>query len=204
MIIKEVETNRNELLIGEELFNIEIFIKQIELQMKLNHMNKLVRLFEEVHFSKDKDLKHLVNAWQMNETTWLYNRFIDLFGTDKKAYLLDCAVMFSGILHYNIRYYYKIYGPQADLDYVVRYSVERIRKTVHEIAESQQQLFHPDIIKEWIAENENKMQDFQEELYNNVMLLKSDLSNLEGHIQYIELLDFILDEFQHSMSPRRF
>lgn len=204
MIIKEVETNRNELLIGEDPSNIEIFIKQIELQMKLNHVNKLVRLFEEVNFSKDKDLKHLINAWQMNENSWLYHRFIDLFGEDKKAYLLDCAVMFSGILHYNIRYYYKVYGPQSDMDYVVRYSVERIRKTVHEIAESGEQLFHPDIIKEWIAENENKMQDFQEELYNTVMALKSDLSNLEGHIQYIELLDFILDEFQHSMSPRRF
>ncbi|RDW19426.1 TetR/AcrR family transcriptional regulator [Oceanobacillus chungangensis] len=204
MILKEVETNRNELLIGEDPSNIEIFIKQIELQMKLNQVNKLVRLYEEVFFSKDKDLKQLVNAWQMNESTWLYHRFIDLFGEDKKPYLLDCAVMFAGILHYNIRYYNRIYGPQSDMDYVVRYCVERIRKMVHEIAESEEQLLHPDIIKNWIAENENKMQDFQEKLYNTVLSLKSDLSNLEGQMQYIELLDFILDEFQHSMSPRKF
>ncbi|RDW17350.1 TetR/AcrR family transcriptional regulator [Oceanobacillus arenosus] len=203
-ILKEVETNRNELLIGEDPANIEIFIKQIELQMKLNQVNKLVRLYEEVIFSKDKDLKQLVNTWQTKESTWLYHRFVDLFGADKKAYLLDCAIMFAAILHYNIRYYYRVHGPQSNMNLVVRYCVGRIRMMVNEVAESQEQLLNPEILKDWMDISENKTQVFQAELYDIVMVLKSDLSNLERHVQYMELLDFILDEFQHTLNPRKF
>src|SRR5690606_34032782 len=47
-IYKKLEQDRNELLIGKDPTNIEIFIKQIELQMNTNRTNKLISLFEEV------------------------------------------------------------------------------------------------------------------------------------------------------------
>ena len=98
-IFEKVEQGRNELLIGQDASNIEIFMKQIEFQLKTNHDNKLLSLFEEVHFSNDEDLKQFIKRGNFQSLHWLYGRFIDLFGESKKPYLLDCAIMFMGILY---------------------------------------------------------------------------------------------------------
>ena len=62
-VFKQVEQGRNELLIGQDPSNIEIFIKQIEIQLKTNYENKLISLFEEVYFSKDEELKQYIKTW---------------------------------------------------------------------------------------------------------------------------------------------
>ncbi|HEY2421411.1 MAG TPA: TetR/AcrR family transcriptional regulator, partial [Neobacillus sp.] len=47
-IFKKLDQERNELMIGKNPSDIDIFIKQIELQLKTNKQNKLFALFEEV------------------------------------------------------------------------------------------------------------------------------------------------------------
>ena len=170
-INQENEKNRNDLLIGQDPSDIEIFIKQIELQMKLNHINKLIRLYEDVIFSKDQDLKQFINDWKMNEIYWLYQRFIDLFGESKKAYLLDAAIMFTGILHNNIRFQFKVHGANINLNRVIRYSVDRMVKMVNEMAESQDILIHPNDLEKLLLKEEKNDQAFQVKLtgYDNAV-----------------------------------
>lgn len=204
MIYQENEKNRNDLLIGQDPTNIDMFIKQIELQMKLNKINKLIKLYEDVIFSNDTDLKQFVREWQMKETQWVYRRFIDLFGENKRPYLLDASIMFSGILHNNIRFHIRLYGTDVNLNPVIRYSVERISKIVDEIAASQVILIHPEVLEDLLVNDDDKEQAFREKLKRTITALKKNLKVQEEQIQYIELLDFILDEFQHSMTPRKF
>lgn len=59
---EKLEMERNKLLIGQDPSDIEIFIKQIELQMKLNKQNKLFALFEEVFVSNDSEFKDFFKA----------------------------------------------------------------------------------------------------------------------------------------------
>jgi AcrR family transcriptional regulator len=203
-IFTQIDYDQNELLIGQNPADIEIFIKQIELQMKTNRKNKLLALFEEVMVSNDEDLKQFIKRGQLITIRWLYRRFIDIFGESKKPYLLDCAIMFMGILQNNIKFYYMVHESSESINQVVRYSLERIVKMVDEVAKSGDQLIHPDVLEKWLPDCKNADQAFQQDLYHSVLELKKALNRCEEQAKYIELLDFVLDELLHAKNPRKF
>ncbi|MFJ7726391.1 TetR/AcrR family transcriptional regulator [Neobacillus sp. NPDC097160] len=207
-IYKKLENNRNELLVGQDPANIEIFIKQLELQMITNRKNKLIAIFEEVMASNDTDLKQFIQRSRLNSLRWLYGRFIDLFGEDKKPYLLDCAIMFQGMLQYNVQYNRMAYKTGEKISPVVRYSVSRLVKMVQEVSESGDQLLEPELLEEWLPSCSKNNHRFK----NQLLLLsgsfrKAISKNLPTEAEqekYIELLEFIQDELLHSNNPRKF
>ncbi|MDQ0201397.1 TetR/AcrR family transcriptional regulator [Neobacillus ginsengisoli] len=203
-IFKKMDKERDELLIGKDKSDIEIFIKQMELQMKSNKKNNLFTLFEEVLFSNDEDLKEFIKRGHLMMLHWLYNRFIDIFGESKKPYLLDCAIMFMGILHQNLHFKLMANGSGAKIHKVVRYSVDRIVKIVDEVAESGDQLIEQEFLETWLPDCEKNNKGFQKKLFHTVLSLKKTLTNDEEQIKYIELLDFISEELQNSRTPRKF
>ncbi|MFE8697176.1 TetR/AcrR family transcriptional regulator [Cytobacillus sp. FJAT-53684] len=200
----KLEQDRNELLIGQDPSNIEIFIQQIELHMQTNRTNKLISLFEEVIYSNDDDLKQFMKQGHLKNLRWLFYRFIDIFGESKKPYLLDCSIMFMGILQHNIKYNKLAHPTNTSLHKVVRYSVERVVRIVNEVAESGEQLIHHELIDSWIPVCTRLDQSFHQKLHHTVLTLKKNLNQNEGHSQYIELLDFIQEEFLSSKYPRKF
>ena len=203
-IYKKLEEDRNELLIGQDPSNIDIFIKQIELQMKTHRANKLVTLFEEVHFSNDEDLKQYIKEGQLRILRWIYRRFIDIFGDSKKSYLLDCSIMFMGILHHNLKFHAIAYGSNASVYQVVHYSVERIVKMVEEIAIAGNQLIPPEFLDSWLPDCTKVDQTFQQKLDHTILAVKKGLNDHAERTKYYQLLDFIQDELLNSNEPRSF
>jgi AcrR family transcriptional regulator len=203
-IYTKLEKERNELLIGQDPANIGIFIQQIEFQMRSNKENNLITLFEEVIFSKDEELKQFIKRGQLRMLSWIYRRFTDIFGPGKKPYLLDCAVMFTGILHHNLKYYVMAYESNPNLHQVVRYSVERVAKMVNEVAETDDQLLRPELIESWMPDQENTDQAFRQKLFDTVFSLKEQLTDNKEQTKYVELLEFIQDELLESKSSRKF
>jgi AcrR family transcriptional regulator len=203
-IYKKMEQDRNELLIGQDPSSIEIFIKQIELQMNTNKKNKLITLFEEVLVSNDPDLKQFIKMGQLRNLHWIYMRFLEIFGENKKAYLLDCAIMFMGILHHNVKYYVMAYGSNTSTHQVVSYSVERVVQIVNEVAESGEQLIKPETLENWLPDNNRTDQALQQKLSETVLALKKNLCLHKEQANYNELIDFIQDELFHSKKPRKF
>lgn len=201
-IYKKMEQERNELLIGQDPANIEIFIKQIELQMNTNRANKLLSLFEEVFFSKDEELKDFIKSGQLRMIKWIYQRFIDLFGESKKPYLLDCTIMFLGILNHNIKYNFMANDSKLNIYEIVRYSVNRIAKTVNEVSITGEQLIKPDEINRWLPDSQNCNQIFHQEFSQVIMSFKSNLKHMDEKSN--ELLDFIEDELFKSRNPRKY
>jgi AcrR family transcriptional regulator len=203
-IFKELEDERDALLVGQDPSSIEIFIKQIELQLKENEKNKIFPLFEELITSNDADLKQFMKHGQMRMIKWLYDRFIDIFGESKKPYLLDCAIMFFGILHMNSRYYAIAYNSTVSIHPMVRYSVARLTKIVEEAAESNEQLIKPEFLNSWLPNFKKNDQAFQQELYDTVLSLKRIVTHNKEMKRCNELLDFILDELLHTKNPRKY
>ncbi|MDO6654357.1 TetR/AcrR family transcriptional regulator [Anaerobacillus sp. 1_MG-2023] len=197
-----METSRDELLIGQDRADLTIFIKQIELQMNTNKKNKLITLFEEVFVSNDEDLKDFLKEGQKRMIQWVFNRFLELFGEDKRAYLLDGAIMFLGILHHNVKYYSIANGPSVDISPVVHYSVQRIVTIVNDAAAAEEQLNKPEQMSTWLPNATSSDEDFKEKLHQTIATLKRGLN--EKHTKSIELLDFIQDEFLHSKKSREF
>ncbi|MDQ0219768.1 TetR/AcrR family transcriptional regulator [Peribacillus cavernae] len=203
-IYKRLEKERNGLLIGQDPSNIEIFIKQIEYQMKTNRANKLMTLFEEVLVLNDADLKPFIKQGQLRMLHWLFRRFIDIFGESRKPYLLDCAIMFMGIIHHNLKYQAMAYDSNASMHQVVRYSVERTVKMVDEVSEAGDQLIQPEFLDRWLPDSKNTDPAFQQELYHTVLALKKAVNHNREQSNYLELLDFVQDELSNSKNPRKF
>ncbi|KMY52937.1 TetR family transcriptional regulator [Bacillus sp. FJAT-27231] len=203
-IHKQLEKERNELLIGQDPSNIEIFIKQIELQMRANKTHKLIFLFEEVLVSNDTDLKQFMKKGQLLMIRWVYERFIDIFGESKRPYLLDCAIMFIGILHHNLRYYTLAYDANTSIHQAVRYSVERAAKIVEDVSEAGDQLIKPELLDSWLPDCNKANQTFQQKLCQAITDLKKSLNCHEEKPRCTELLEFIQDELLHARNPRKF
>ncbi|MDZ5473662.1 TetR/AcrR family transcriptional regulator [Bacillus sp. 31A1R] len=204
MIYKKLEKERNELLIGQDPSDIHIFIEQINLHLMANRTNKLLTLFEEVLVSNDDELKQYIKKGQLRTLRWLYERFVDLFGETKRPYLLDCAIMFLGILHHNLKYYSMAHGPNSNIKEIVRYSVGRIVKVVQEVSEAEEQLIEPELLDTWFPDCTNPDHLLQQEIFHTVLILKKTINTHEDQAKYIELLDFIQNELLHSKPPRRF
>lgn len=202
VIFQELEKERDALLVEQDSSNIEIFIKQIELQLENN--TKIFPLIEEMIYSNDEEIKQFMKHGQLRMINWLYNRFIEIFGESKEPYLLDCALMFLGILQINIKYYSKVNHTTASIYPMVRYSVARIVGMVEEVAEAEEQLIKPELIKNWLADFKKSDQKVKKELYYTVLSLKKSFHNNEDQGKYTELLDFVLDELLFTKHPRKY
>lgn len=204
-IYEKIEQERNELLIGQDRSNIEIFIKQIDLQMQNHRMNKLFSLFQEAVVLNDPELNQFFKQSHFKWIHWIYKRFIDIFGDDKKQYLLDCAIMFTGILQQNLKYY-EIINEDCigSIQKVTRYSVERIVNIVEDVSKSKENLIDPENFENILQSLNNNEKPFKEKIYRMILELKMALQLKKEQKKYMELLDFVHDELFHSNKPRKF
>ncbi|WP_378581770.1 TetR/AcrR family transcriptional regulator [Neobacillus sp. GCM10023253] len=202
-VYSELATLRNELLIGQDRSDIEIFIKQIELQLKTNRKNKLITLFEEVLVSNDADLKQFIERGKVKNIHWVYLRLIDLFGEKKKDYLLDCAIMFMGMLRENLKFSLLTHDSNANLSHVVRYTVNRLVNMVNEVAVQDEQLISPLTLESWFPDCKKNQHDFQKRIHHAIFTLKNKLGQNEQSAS-ISLLDFIEEELLDTKKPRKF
>ncbi|KON88697.1 TetR family transcriptional regulator [Sporosarcina globispora] len=197
---KKMDSERNKLLIGQDPGSIEVFTQQIEFQMNMNRTNKLVALFDEVLVSNDPELKQFIKEGQLRMVDWIFNRFVEIFGEDKKPYLLDCAIMFLGILHHNVKYYTNFFESQSDINQVIRYSVARITKVVDEVSSTGDFLLKPELIENRFRNtNRNDVHN----LCHSILTLRKSIQDQEkNHCR--DLLNFIQEEMVHSKNPRKF
>lgn len=201
---KRIDQERNELLLGQDPSDIKIFIHQLELQMEFNRRNKLLTLFEEVFVSNDPALKQFLKRTQIMHIRWIFNRFVDIFGKSNQPYLLDCAIMFTGMLHHNIHFHFLAYEMDGNMNQVIHYTVERMQKMVEEVARNRSQLLKPEILDKWLPNCDQSGQAFKKKVYNTVSAVKNCLGTGDNRLEMIELLDFIQEEVIHSKTPRKF
>ncbi|MBT2690337.1 TetR/AcrR family transcriptional regulator [Bacillus sp. ISL-47] len=200
---KKMEQERNQLLIGKDPTSIEIFTMQIEFQMNMNRSNNLVTLFEEVLVSHDPELMQFIKEGQLRMVHWIFQRFIEIFGEEKKPYLLDCAVMFIGILHHNVKFYKKFFDQPSGINHVIQYSVDRISKMVEEVSSAGEQLLKPELIDNRFNPLKHHDQEFKQHLCKTIFALKKSVQHPDqAHCN--ELLDFVQEELLHSKKPRKF
>ncbi|PGS54463.1 TetR/AcrR family transcriptional regulator [Bacillus sp. AFS041924] len=203
MIYKKLEHERNELLIGQSPSDIEIFIKQITLLMEANRDNKLISLFEEVIYINDLDIKQFIREGNFKTLHWVYTRFLDIFGSDKKAFLLDSAIMFLGIIHHNVRYYDLAKDIGISMEQVVRYSVKRIIKIAQDVEETGEQLFDLGLLDRWLPARKTE-ENLQQKLCSIICIMKKSVLNSNEQQKYNELLDFLQNELLQSKTPRKY
>jgi AcrR family transcriptional regulator len=205
---KKLQKDRDALLIGKSPSDIEVFIKQLEMQMISNRKNKLIALYEEVMSTNDADLKQYIRIARLRSLRWMFSRFIDIFGEKNKPYLLDCAIMFQGLLQHNLQYNRLATDSNEKISHVVKFSVNRLVKMVDEVAEAEEQLHHPELLEKWLPGLQKNNHELIVQFYKIVSPMRNCITK---HFQdkneqekYNELLDFIQEEIMHTRAPRKF
>lgn len=201
-LFEKIEKERNELLIGQDPSDINIFIQQIEQQLITNKNSKLFQLFGEILVSNDDDLKQFMEKSYLKTLDWFYHRFIDLFGEEKKPYLFDCAIMFYGILQQNIRFFSKAHKEEANIHEVVRFSVARLSTLIEDVSSNEEQLMDPKYLTIWLQKSETI--DKEEKLIQIIADIKNTIRKNKEKEKYLELLLFIQEELIETKKPRMF
>jgi len=204
-VMHQIEQGRNKLLAGQNPADIEIFIKQIELQLKTNYVNHLIPLFNEIFYADDEELKQFVKEIQIKFIHWLFRRFTDIFGESKQMYLLDSAIIFSAVLQRNLQFNAMAGESKAGVSRIVRYTMEQIVKLVDNYSEADDPLFHPELLKRWLPERKDESKVVTQKLSQIVAVLKKSLSReTDDSSKFAELLDFIREELLIAESPRKY
>ncbi|MDM5326440.1 TetR/AcrR family transcriptional regulator [Neobacillus sp. CF12] len=207
-ISKKLEKDRNELLMGKNPSDIEIFIKQIEMQMMSNRKNKLIALYEEVLATNDTDLKQYIRVARLRSIRWMVGRFIDIFGEMNRPYLLDCAIMFQGLLQNNLQYNRMATDSHEQISKVVRYSVNRLVNMVAEVAEAGEQIHEPELLEKWLPGRHKNNHELMDQFYKIVGPMRNSIVKYfperNDQEKYHELIDFIQEEILHTRAPRKF
>jgi AcrR family transcriptional regulator len=205
---KKLQKERNDLLIGKSPADIEVFIKQLEMQMISNRKNKLIALYEEVMSTNDADLKHYIRITRLRSLRWMFSRFIDIFGEKNKPYLLDCAIMFQGLMQHNLQYNRLATDSNEKIYNIIRYSVNRLVKMVEEVAEADEQLHQPELLEKWLPGLQKNNHELIDQFYKIVSPMRNCVTkyflDTNDQEKYYELLDFIQEEILHTRAPRKF
>ncbi|WP_018662747.1 TetR/AcrR family transcriptional regulator [Heyndrickxia acidiproducens] len=203
-VYMQLEQDRDALLLGQDPADIEIFVKQVEMHLQKDEANQFISLYEEVFFSNDQELKDFIKLAHRKMIYWLYRRFIDLFGENKKPYLLDCAIMFTGILQQNLKFQGAVEHHLTDIRQIIRYSVKRMESIVEDVAATGDQLLQPEIAEKWFPDKGSTSQIPAQTVSETIADLKRAFTGHARQPKFIELLDFIQDELTRNPKPRIF
>ncbi|MGG0847012.1 TetR/AcrR family transcriptional regulator [Peribacillus simplex] len=204
----KIRHEREKLLIGQDSADIEIFIRQLELQMMVNKQSKLLILIEEVRVSNDEELKQFINQTLLLSIRWMYNRFLDIFGESKKPFLLDSVIIFHSMMTHMNHFSYRANAAGTPDIQTIRYCMNRIVHLVNEVAESGEQILDPELMDTWFPNFKNHLDPCHNDLLNATAELKKAINKAfpcgEDRTRAIELVDFIQDELMQADKPRKF
>lgn len=131
--IKDEKTQRETLLIGEELTNKTVLAKQILVRIEINETYKLRPIIEEAIHSNDETLITFIKTNYKNELNWLALRLLDIYGEEYTKYIYDCAVIMHGIMHNMTQIWKMLSNKKINNEGLVDYTLRRIDAIVLDV-----------------------------------------------------------------------
>lgn len=156
------------------------------------------------------NLRIFLKQAQLNQLSWNFHRIVDIYGEDKKPYLLDCTILFTGMLHHHFHIFFQKKELGLTVHHVIRYCINRLSGIVEDVSSTGEQLYDPKRIKEWFptdASDEEQQQlrkKMLQSIYHIKKLVCKERQNESVQIKWMELLDFLQDEIHHSKQPRMY
>lgn len=202
-----LENERNQLLLGQSPTDVDIFKSQILLSLDINKRFQLITLVQEIFYYNDPDLNDFIERIHLKDLKWLYRRLIDLFGEEAKPYLLDCSIMFYGMLHQNLRFYFMNHSKKLHVNeyQVVNYTINRLLGMVKEVSMAKEILLEENIFEHWYpsSEENNIERSLEDAIAQVKKVIKENVS--EGDQDNIlELVNFLEEELKETKQPRKF
>lgn len=203
---EETHLRREELLIGQDATDKEVFVQQIAVRVQVNSDHNLIPIIEAIFHSGEDDLSEFARKSHLKELYWIASRFVDLYGEKMKAYAADCAVLFIGMLQHTLYFRKSTMTKPYEAIEVTRYIMRRIDQMIPAMMATDDALFGESLFQVIRAEEEadsllidevlERLIVFKEQLQREkdpqnmqyVAFLHDELSNTEPRVQLIEAI----------------
>ena len=198
-ISDETAIRRRALLMEESNSNIDIFVKQISLQMQVSEEQNLLPLFEAIFHSGDPELRKFIKNYYDEELSWISGRIIDVYGERVAPYVSDCTVLLLGMLQ-NMTHMWMVRAKgKSDHTKLVHFIMRRMDAIIPDLIDSNDIFIGGNIFS--ITET-NEREFSKQHLVTQLSALQEQLKedNSSGEKQY---LDFLIEELQQEQ-PRAF
>lgn len=206
-IQENMQIESDKLLIGEDIEDMKIFKEQISFMMELNKKNKLNQLIDDVLVSSDPDLIKFIKQFKFYFLHWVYKRFLDIFPRDKDVYLMDGAVIFTGIMQ-NILSTSHALKTTINVKQMVHYSMDRVITILEDISKEDVHLFDSEKINTLLPLSEFSgffNNEFSIATLNLKKVIEKSFTGEEQKKQTcLNLLYFIQEEMMNTKDPRKF
>lgn len=201
--LEEHHARRDELLFGHDLGDIEVFIAQLRLHMTASFHNRFFILIEDVMNSNEQDVKDFIKQTRWLYINWLNNRLADVFGEEKKPYLLDCSIILGSLLHHYVYFYVAAKGDDK-IEEVIRYCLECVKTILDDVSKRDIKLLEPAVLHGFIPDGLKGNRDLRYELLQRTNQLKRCMQDLDDSKRtgFTQMVDFIQDEIMHQQHPR--
>lgn len=138
---EETHLRREELLIGQDRTDKEIFVQQIAVRVQVNSDHNLIPIIEAIFHSGENDLSEFARKSHLKELHWIANRFVDIYGEKMKIYAADCAVLFIGMLQHTLYFRKSNMTKNYEPIDVTRYIMRRIDQMIPSMMATDDALF---------------------------------------------------------------
>lgn len=203
----QLEEERNALLIGQDPSDIHIFAQQIQLIMRINKNNKMLQIVEDALVSNDPDLITFIKKTKFSFLAWVHERFLQIFPEDKKPYLLDGAIIFTGILQ-NMLQINNALNDVLSSKQIIDYCTDMIQTIIENVSAKGIQLISPENVDKLLPAAEYTdffSNDLSFATLNVRKIIEKSLSADDPNLSsYLKLLYFIQEEIMNNKEPRTF
>ncbi|MFD1708177.1 TetR/AcrR family transcriptional regulator [Siminovitchia sediminis] len=131
---------RQELLIGKDPSDIDVFVKQIAVRMEVNREQHLIPLYEAIFHSEDPELSEFVKKLHIYELAWLSKRLVDIYGEIAAPYAMDGAIMTAGMMKHYIHICMNHLNKDINRHQLIYFVLRRIEAIMAHMMETNDQL----------------------------------------------------------------
>ncbi|KAA0955937.1 TetR/AcrR family transcriptional regulator [Sporosarcina sp. ANT_H38] len=203
---ENMKTKRDELLIGEDITDKEVFIKQVSLMMEYNRKNKLLQLIEDVFVSNEPELIIYIKQTRYLFVNWVYERFLSIFPEQQAKYMGDCAVLYTGMIQ-NISHTSNSVNGTITLQQITTYCMDRVSTILDDISKKDIQLFTQEKMKQLQPQsnyNEFFNNEFSIATLNVKRIIEKQFKPKDPKLTtYLNLLYFIQKEILNNKEESR-
>lgn len=206
-VFKKLEEEREAQLIGEDPSDIHVFAKQVIISLELNKESKSSLILEDALVSNEPELTDFIRKINFKFIKWVHDRFQDIFAEDKKPYLLDCAILFTGIMHTLLRFN-KTIKANAGYTKLIEYAVQSVQSILDDVSARGDQIFSPEDIHKLSPDSDEDdffNSQFSLATLNFRKIIDKNLANDQLQASTcLKFVHFIQEELFVSKEPRVF
>jgi len=198
---EEESIRRDELLIGQDRANKQIFAEQISIRLQTNREYHLLPIFEAIFHSGDSDLKHFTKKHYLLELSWMKKRLIDIYGEQARPHASDGAVILYGMIQHIMHAWTAWSKVKVDIQKLMTFTLNRLDAVMNDLMQSKEVFLSDHILFSPIKDT-YKQAHTKKQLLEQLLKFKQAVAK-ETKAENMQYINFIIEELEID-TPRLF